>query len=352
MNLPANAVTEQSAMVSMIERAARDPAINIDKLERLITLQENAQERVAEQAFNMAMSDAQGEMGPIAADSNNPQTKSRYASYFALDKALRPIYSKHGFALSFGTGDVPQESYIRVLCYTSHRGGYTRTYHVDMPADGKGAKGGDVMTKTHATGSAMTYGQRYLLKMIFNIAIGSDDDGNAASPKSQTRVPSPSDTPARPEGPCLIKGGKDADAWAKLFMEAMLTSDSQAVVEQWREANQDPLSRLETASPEAASAVGAAFAKHLAFLRKTEPKKEDPISTGIQPRPAGIPDANGDPEPFLKWAGKRMEAITSAEELELIWTQEIDPAADGLMKPDFEALQAIYKHHEKRLGAD
>jgi len=50
-----------------------------------------------------------------------------------------------------------------------------------MPADGKGAKGGDVMTKTHAAGSAMSYGMRYLLKMIFNVAIGeNDDDGNGA----------------------------------------------------------------------------------------------------------------------------------------------------------------------------
>jgi len=36
------------------------------------------------------------------------------------------------------------------------------------------------MTKTHAAGSGMSYGQRYLLKMIFNIAF-SDDDGNKAS---------------------------------------------------------------------------------------------------------------------------------------------------------------------------
>jgi hypothetical protein len=50
-----------------------------------------------------------------------------------------------------------------------------------MPADGKGARGGDVMTKTHATGSAASYGMRYLLKMIFNIAVAeADDDGNAA----------------------------------------------------------------------------------------------------------------------------------------------------------------------------
>ncbi|MCK1282098.1 ERF family protein, partial [Bradyrhizobium sp. 61] len=30
-------------------------------------------------------------------------------------------------------------------------------------------------------GAAMTYGQRYLLKMIFNIAIGDDRDGNTVT---------------------------------------------------------------------------------------------------------------------------------------------------------------------------
>jgi hypothetical protein len=55
-----------------------------------------------------------------------------------------------------------------------------------MPADGKGAKGGDVMTRTHAAGSAFSYGQRYLLKLIFNIATGEDDDGNAASARNRS----------------------------------------------------------------------------------------------------------------------------------------------------------------------
>jgi hypothetical protein len=58
-----------------------------------------------------------------------------------------------------------------------------------MPADGKGAKGGDVMTKTHATGAAVSYGQRYLLKMIFNLAVGEvDDDGNGASGQTMPEV--------------------------------------------------------------------------------------------------------------------------------------------------------------------
>jgi hypothetical protein len=120
-------------------------------------------------------------MGRVRTDSHNPQTKSRYASYGALDAAMRPIYTDHGFALSFNT-ESPSLDVVRVICRVSHKNGHGRSYQIDMPADGKGAKGGDVMTKTHATGSAVSYGMRYLLKMIFNIAVSDrDDDGNAAA---------------------------------------------------------------------------------------------------------------------------------------------------------------------------
>jgi len=120
-------------------------------------------------------------MGRIEADATNNQTRSKYATYGKLDKALRPIYTYEGFSLSFGTEDAP-EGMVGMVCFVSHRSGHTRQYRAHVPSDGKGAKGGDVMTKTHAFGSGTSYGMRYLLKMIFNVAIGEeDDDGNAAS---------------------------------------------------------------------------------------------------------------------------------------------------------------------------
>jgi hypothetical protein len=172
---------DPQTIMEVISRAANDPNTDVDKLERLMGLYERIEARNSEQGFNEAMSQAQSEMRPIAADSNNPQTRSRYASFSALDKAMRPIYTKNGFGLSFDTGEGAPDTYVRVVCHVSHRDGYSRKYHVDMPADGKGAKGGDVMTKTHAVGSAMTYGQRYLLKLIFNVAVGEDDDGNRST---------------------------------------------------------------------------------------------------------------------------------------------------------------------------
>jgi hypothetical protein len=133
------------AFLAMIERAARDPSIDIDKLDRLLLMRERENARVAEQAFNAALAEAQTEMQPVGADSNNPQTHSRYASYATLDRAVRPIYTRHGFGLSFNTADAPGPEQARIVCDVCHTGGHTRRYHVDMPVDGKGARGGDAV---------------------------------------------------------------------------------------------------------------------------------------------------------------------------------------------------------------
>lgn len=173
------AVQQQSITPMMLLSQAVDKGADMETVERLSKLAERMMEREAEVVFNQSMHAAQMEMRRIGADATNPQTRSKYATYAKLDSALRPIYSKHGFSVSFNTADCPVEGCIRVIAYVSHKDGHTRTYQIDMPADGKGAKGNDVMTKTHATGAATAYGQRYLLKMIFNVAVGeTDDDGN------------------------------------------------------------------------------------------------------------------------------------------------------------------------------
>jgi hypothetical protein len=180
---PMRAYSNSASLMEVIARAASDPAVDVSKMQSLLDMQERLAKREAEQQFNIAMHKAQSEMHTIGVDRANTSTKSKYASYAKLDTVMRPIYSRHGFALSFDTAEGAPENYVRVLCYVMHSEGHVKTYSVDMPADGKGAKGGDVMTKTHAEGSAMSYGARYLLKFVFNVAVGEhDDDGNGADP--------------------------------------------------------------------------------------------------------------------------------------------------------------------------
>lgn len=174
-------VVSANAMMEFIQRAAADPAFDVAKLERMMALAERMEAKQAERAFDDAMATAQEEMAPVRTDAANKATSSRYATYAALDRAIRPTYTKHGFSVSYDTGDGAPAGDLRVLAYVAHRGGCRRTYKIDMPADGKGAKGGDVMTRTHATGSAFSYGKRYSLGGIFNIVVSdADDDGNSA----------------------------------------------------------------------------------------------------------------------------------------------------------------------------
>lgn len=172
----------QPSMMDLIQVAIQNKSA-MDVIERLTALQREQMAKEAESDFNAALNAAQGEVGRIAPDATNEQTKSKWATYAKLDRVLRPIYIRHGFSLSFNSGDSPSPDTVLVTCFVSHRGGHTRTYTAPpIPADGKGAKGGNVMTATHATGAAMSYGARYLLKYIFNIAVGEEDtDGNDAT---------------------------------------------------------------------------------------------------------------------------------------------------------------------------
>jgi ERF superfamily len=266
-----------SEFLAIIDRAARDPSVDVEKLQRLLDIREIELNRANDRAFNSALVLAQGEMRPINANANNPQTRSRYATYAALDAECRPLYAKHGLGPSFNTEPTGDPNMLRVVCMLGHISGATRRYQIDMPIDTKGARGGDVMTRTHATGSAYTYGKRYLLIGMFNLSIDDDDDGNAAArrtptinrnlqPMRQQYGSDPIDEPAPAEHvePYLIEM-TEGSTWAQ-FLEPLqrciLQAKTVTEVDQWKLLNQDMLLKLKEAKPQL----------HKLFEKNIEPK--------------------------------------------------------------------------------
>ena len=173
---PEHADTSTS-IIQVIERAAQNPQVDIDKMERLLEMQERIFERQALMSFNSAMAAAQAEMEPVARDAKNSHTRSNYARLEAIAKAITPVSARHGFAPSFGTATCDTPGYVRVTCELSHTDGHSKSYHLDLPVDGAGAKGNANKNATQAYGSTLTYGRRYLKLMMFDIAT-EDDDGN------------------------------------------------------------------------------------------------------------------------------------------------------------------------------
>lgn len=173
-----------ATLMQLISSAALNPNFDADKFERMLRLQREIQredaDREANLSFNQAFARTQAQMKQIIRNAKNPQTKSNYSDYSALDEVCRPIYTEEGFSISFDEGDGAPTEHMRCLAYLS-RDLITRTYHFDVPVTTKGPQGAAVMTITHAKMAAGTYGSRRLLSNIFNlVSLDKDDDGNAA----------------------------------------------------------------------------------------------------------------------------------------------------------------------------
>lgn len=172
---------DAGSLMAVISRAAADPSVDVDKLERLLGMYERVKANEAKAAFAAAMAEAKREMPQVVRRAENTQTNSKYATLEAVAAAVDPIISKHGFVPSFGTAAPVVDATYRVTCRLLHSAGHSEDYFADIPIDIAGIKGNQNKTPTHAFGSTMSYGRRYLKLMIFDIATkNQDDDGNGA----------------------------------------------------------------------------------------------------------------------------------------------------------------------------
>jgi hypothetical protein len=166
------------SLLNFVAAAMKDPDINVDKLQMLLSMQREIVADDAKLQFNRAMSKAQGEMQPVVRDAKNDQTNSKYARLETIDAAIRPIYTRYGFCLEFNSEAIegPNE---RIVCEVSHSAGHSKRYQLEAAPDTAGPQGKANKTPLHGLGSTVSYLRRYLTCMIFNIALANEDnDGN------------------------------------------------------------------------------------------------------------------------------------------------------------------------------
>jgi len=175
---PATVADMGGGLLAVIERAARDPNVDIDKMERLIEMQERVQRRNAEVAFYDALAVMQPQLPVITEKGGikdrSGKIQSTYALWEDINEAISPILSDHGFSLTF-KGRTEDGKFITVGIL-AHRDGHRETTEVELPADNSGSK-----NAVQAIGSAKSYGKRYAAFDLLNITTrGADDDGKAA----------------------------------------------------------------------------------------------------------------------------------------------------------------------------
>lgn len=156
--------------------------LDVEKTERLFALYEREQDRRASREFADAMTECQEEMpNTIKTDGRNSHTGSNYAKYDTVTRAIKPVYTKHGFTISFGEEPCDREGFLIVVATVRHRAGHTEIYRRFAPIDNLGPKGNAVKSILHGCQSSMSYMQRKLLESIFGIAESDDDDDGLAA---------------------------------------------------------------------------------------------------------------------------------------------------------------------------
>lgn len=189
--IPVEISQTANPIIAVIERASRDPNVDVAKMKELLQMQREIHAVEAEAAFNAAMRAAQAEMTPVIRDAENQHTRSRYALLETIDANIRPIYSRHGFALSFNSAPPSKPGLVRVICNVLHDQGHSRQYELEGDLDVSGAQGKANKTNIQGLGSSVSYLRRYLTCLIFNIVLKNEDnDGNSTKTITQRQIES------------------------------------------------------------------------------------------------------------------------------------------------------------------
>ena len=178
-----NAVTrhieqpESGSIMALISRAAADPNVDMDKMERLLQMKERIDARSAKAAFADALSRLQPklpiirERGGIKDRSGNVQ--SRYALWEDIVGVITPLLAEEGFSLSFRTEGT--EKGVTVTGVLLHRDGHSEQTSLPIPLDISGSK-----NSVQGVGSSTSYGKRYTASALLNLRTGEvDDDGKS-----------------------------------------------------------------------------------------------------------------------------------------------------------------------------
>jgi hypothetical protein len=173
--------TPEQTILNVISAAARDPTVDVEKLERLVMLYERMRAQEALSAFNSDLALMQPELPEIgeagAITDKQGEVQSTYALWEDVQKAIKPVLAAHGFALTFECG--VNEGKVSVTAKLSHRLGHVSQTTLDIPLDTTGSK-----NTVQAYGSSTSYGMRYTARALLNLTSrGEDDDGQAGGVK-------------------------------------------------------------------------------------------------------------------------------------------------------------------------
>jgi len=177
MQQPANTAITPMHMLQMAVSQNAD----LDKLEKLMALQERWEANEARKAFTQALSDFKAEAITISKDkqvsfpTSKGKTEYKHATLGNVCNIIGEALSRHGLSYRWSTEQI--EGKIKVTCVLMHVLGHSESVSLQAGGDDSGGK-----NSIQAIGSTVSYLQRYTLLAITGTATQEqDDDGSKFS---------------------------------------------------------------------------------------------------------------------------------------------------------------------------
>jgi hypothetical protein len=174
-------MTEQNEIVRAVEpmellRMATESGADVDKLEKLMALQERWQANKARAAFFSALADFQSECPDLRKTKQVAfkDVKYNYAPLADIARQIKILCKKHGLAYRWQFDD---KDTISVTCLVTHVEGHTEATTMSATADTTGSK-----NPIQARGSAIEYLKRYTLIGALGLSTA-DSDIDARMPE-------------------------------------------------------------------------------------------------------------------------------------------------------------------------
>lgn len=175
---------QEDESVGMFERLAKDASVPVDKLEKLIALQERILDREAEMSFNRAFARMQAKL-PVVLERGRGDKNMAYAKHEDIVQQTRPVLEEFGFSLRHETS-WPDDKTILITGVLTHEDGHSVRSQFKAEADNSGSK-----NKIQSYGSTMSYGRRYTTLDLLNIVSREDDDDGHKAGKKKTEREEP-----------------------------------------------------------------------------------------------------------------------------------------------------------------
>jgi len=152
---------------------------DVDKLEKLMHLQERYDANEAKKAFVTARAGFSGESVVILKTAKGHNSK--YAKLGDELEIVTPLLSKHGLSHSWVTNQ--DNGMITVTCVLTHEQGHSESTSLSSSPETSGSK-----NAIQAIGSAVSYLKRYTFEAICGLAT-TDDDGQSTQQEVDENLP-------------------------------------------------------------------------------------------------------------------------------------------------------------------